>query len=354
MLALKKTTPIAATRPTAGALPAIVAVPAQPVIALLSNPRSTGNLAMLPAVRSFVARHPNIFHYEVDDVAEIPAALRSIARMKPVVLAINGGDGTVQRALTELHHGRPFGDTMPPVAVLPNGKTNLIAQDLGASGNPLTALEHLLRIAQEGPGGGIDARLVRRQLIELSDGVVGSVPVLGMFLGGAGLAETILYCRHKIYPLGLPNWLSHVVTVVALVISALLRVSASWLPKQARKLSVSVLRQGRLEGRFLFLMVTTLDRVLLNTRTQASAPGTMKLMAIEQGAGTVVRSVWAMIFGRLGHTPVEGVHMQGGDEIHIEGERPSVILDGEFYQAAPGSGIVLRTTAPVDFVSLAA
>lgn len=335
------------------AKPALVAVPAQPIIALLSNPRSTGNLALLPMVRSFVARHPNIFHYEVDDVGEIPAALRSIARMRPVVLAINGGDGTVQRTLTELHHGRPFGDAIPPVAVLPNGKTNLIAQDLGASGNPLDALEHLVRIVQQGDAGGIDARRVKRQLIELSDGSTGSVPVLGMFLGGAGLAETILYCRHKIYPLGLPNWLSHVVTVIALAISGLLRISASWLPKRARKLEVSVPRQGRLEGRFLFLMVTTLDRVLLNTRTQAT-PGALKLMAIEQGAGTVLRSIWAMIFGRLGHSPVEGVHLQGGDEIRIDGERPSVILDGEFYQAAPGSGIVLRTTDPIDFVSLAA
>ena len=29
-----------------------------------------------------------------------------------------------------------------------------------------------------------------------------------MFLGGAGLADTMLYCRDKIYPLGLPNGLA--------------------------------------------------------------------------------------------------------------------------------------------------
>ncbi|MGI4875897.1 MAG: diacylglycerol/lipid kinase family protein [Janthinobacterium lividum] len=330
--------------------PTLAGVPAQPVIALLSNPRSTGNLAMLPAVRTFVAAHPNIFHYEVDDVAEIPAALRSIARMKPVVLAINGGDGTVQKALTELYHGGHFGESIPPVAVLPNGKTNLIAQDLGATGNPLVALDHLLTITR----GGLDSRLVQRPLIELTDGSVGSVPVLGMFLGGAGLAEMILYCRHKIYPLGLPNWLSHLVTVLALMLSGILRAPVRWLPKGALKLRVSVVRHGRLEGKFLFLMVTTLDRVLLNTRTQATQPGTMKLMAIEHGPATVLRSGWAMLFGRLGHTPVEGVHLDGGDEIRIDGERPSVILDGEFYQAAKGGSIVLRTTAPVEFVSLAA
>ena len=59
-----------------------------------------------------------------------------IARVKPKVLVINGGDGTVQSALTELYHGGHFEGTPPPVAVLPNGKTNLIALDLGAEGRP--------------------------------------------------------------------------------------------------------------------------------------------------------------------------------------------------------------------------
>ena len=72
-------------------------------------------------------------------------ALRTIARVKPKVLVINGGDGTVQAALTELLPWRPFRrQTPPPVAVLPNGKTNLIAHDLGAAGDPIEALERVL------------------------------------------------------------------------------------------------------------------------------------------------------------------------------------------------------------------
>ncbi len=57
---------------------------------------------------------------------------------------------------------------------------------------------------------GMRFSLVSRELIALSGGRAGENerPVLGMFLGGAGLADTILYCRHKIYPLGLPNWLA--------------------------------------------------------------------------------------------------------------------------------------------------
>ena len=113
----------------------------RPRIALLSNPKSTGNIAQLARMRSFCADHPDLFHYEVEHANQIGEALRTIARIRPKVLVINGGDGTVQTALTEIYNGGHFGDSRPPVAVLPSGKTNLIALDLGVQGDPIVALK---------------------------------------------------------------------------------------------------------------------------------------------------------------------------------------------------------------------
>ena len=330
------------------AVPAIPVPNPMPVIALLSNPRSTGNLAILPQVRSFVAAHPNIFHYEVEDVSEVPEALRTIARMKPVVLAINGGDGTVQAALTEMHLGGHFGGRIPPVAVLPNGKTNLIALDLGAHGDALGALRHLLQIAEAG----MDPHVVQRQLIALSTGQDNSRPVLGMFLGGAGLASIILFCRARIYPLGLPNWLSHLLTAIALVLGMVLGIRSAWLPQKEGRMRLTR-GEGRQEGNFGLLLVTTLDRVSLNIRP-ASAGGALKMMAIEQNPITMIRIAYEVIIGRLGHRSIGGLHLQGGDTIKIEGGRPAVVMDGEIFQAANGGSITLTTTAPVPFVRLAA
>src|SRR5213075_1616515 len=96
----------------------------RPRIALLSNPKSTGNLAQLPRIREYCADHPDVFHYEVEHAHQIGEAMKVIARVRPKVLAINGGDGTVQAVLTELYNGGHFGDQPPPpVAVLPSGKT---------------------------------------------------------------------------------------------------------------------------------------------------------------------------------------------------------------------------------------
>lgn len=321
-------------------------------VALLSNPRSTGNVAMLPRIRKFCAQRADIFHYEVEDVSQIGDALQTIARVDPQILVINGGDGTVQATLTELHHGKHFADTPPPVAVLPNGKTNLIALDLGAEGDPIEALKRIMELARSD----LTDHIVRRELIALTGGNANGRPVLGMFLGGAGLADSILYCRHKIYPLGLPNGFSHVITAIAVVFSALFRIKARFLPPQTRPISVTLIHQGEIQGKFALLMVTTLERLLLNSQTNlgSTTSGPLKLMMVEQKPLALLRALWASLFGRLEGSQLSGVHLSHSNEIRIEGDRSSVILDGELFEARAEHPIVLTPTLPVPFLSLAA
>jgi hypothetical protein len=236
--------------------------------------------------------------------------------------------------------------------VLPNGKTNLIALDLGMAGDPLAALDRIIAIAH----GDVAPHIVARELIALSDGDANSRPVLGMFLGGAGLADSMLYCRNKIYPLGLPNGVAHAITAAALVISMLFGVTASFLPPRARPVRVSVLQQGVLVGTFALLIVTTLHKLVLGWRGDATgaARGTLKLLMVERNPFTLVGATIASLFGRLKPGSMRGVHLGQGDEIRIEGERSSVFLDGELFVAEHGRPIVLTPTAPVPFLSLAA
>ena len=307
---------------------------------------------MLPRIRKFCAQRTDIFHYEVEDVSQIGDALQTIAKVNPQILVINGGDGTVQAALTELHHGKQFDETPPPVAVLPNGKTNLIALDLGADGDPIDALQRIMEIARTD----LSEHIVSRELIALTGGDANGRPVLGMFLGGAGLADSILYCRHKIYPLGLPNGFSHLITAIAVVLSALFRIKARFLPPQAQPISVSVIHQGEIQGQFALLMVTTLERLLLKTPTNTgtAASGPLKLMMVEEKPLVLMRAAWASFLGKLEGAKLTGVHLSHGREIRIEGDRSSVILDGELFEARNEQPIVLTPTLPVPFLSLAA
>jgi hypothetical protein len=321
-------------------------------VALLSNPRSSGNQSMLPEVRRFCERHREVFHYEVEHVDQIGDALKSIARVKPKVLVINGGDGTVQAALTELHHGGHFGGNPPPVAVLPNGKTNLIAHDLGAGGDPILALERVLDLARTD----LVPHIVSRELIALTGGGAQGRPVLGMFLGGAGLADTILYCRHNIYPLGLPNWLAHGLTFLMGLVSVIVGRRSRLLPAKWAPITLSITRRGEMRGRFALVMVTTLERLLLNMNMNGAdpRPGAMQLLVVERSLISICGGLFAAIRGRLGLDRVRGVHLERGDEIRIQGQRSSVILDGEMFEANDERPIVLRPTAPVPFLRLAA
>lgn len=320
-------------------------------VALLSNPKSTGNRQLLPRVRSYCASHPDIFHYEVESVDQVGRAMQMIAHVKPTVIVINGGDGTVQTALTELYQGGHFDGKVPPVAVLPNGKTNLIALDLGIRGDPIKALERIVEIAKTG----VDKYVVARELIALSDGGANSRPVLGMFLGGAGLADTILYCRNRIYPLGLSNGLSHFLTAIAVLASVIFGIHGKYMPPAARPVSISVLRDGQLAGQFAVLIVTTLEKLLLGARpTGDGHGGRLKLMAVDHSPSAMLRMLFVSLIGRLGSKKMNGIHLENGDEIQIEGENSSVILDGEIFTADKGHPIVLKSTPPVPFLRLAA
>ncbi|MEM8917573.1 MAG: diacylglycerol kinase family protein [Pseudomonadota bacterium] len=321
-------------------------------VALLSNPNSTGNRAILPEVRSYCVKTSDVFHYEVDTVDEIARALETIARVKPKVLVINGGDGTVQAALTELHQGGHFGDNPPPVAVLPNGKTNLIALDLGAEGDPLKALERIVEMAKHD----LHEHLVDRELIALSDGGKDSKVVLGMFLGGAGLSEFILYCRHKIYPLGLPNAAAHVLTAIAALASVLFGLRAKFLPNRPSPVKISLIREGEYQGNFAVLIVTTLEKLLLMRRLARSTKnrGRMQFVAIDQQAGAILRFLFAVVSGNLGKKRQKGIHFEQGDTIRIEGKNSNVLMDGELFRAQEGRPIVLKSTKPVSFLKLAA
>jgi len=322
----------------------------RPRIALLSNPRSTGNLAQLPRIRAYCADHPDIFHYEVESADQIGEAMKIIARIEPAVLAINGGDGTVQATLTEIHNGGHFGSAAPPVAVLPSGKTNLIALDLGAQGDPVEALEQLIAIVNSD----LAPFLVERELIALSGGEMAMAPVIGMFLGGAGLADIMLYCRERVYPLGLPNSISHFITAVAVVLRQVFRLRASFLPPEPALLSVSVRREGAITGRFAFLFVTTLEKLLLSSELGSGGTGPLKFVAVEQNPVSMLRAFAASLVGKLGRTKLDGVHVEEADEIEIEGEQSQVILDGETFRASLGKPILLRPAPPLSFVRIAA
>ena len=232
---------------------------------------------------------------------------------------------------------------------MPSGKTNLIALDLGSEGNPIDALQRTIELAK----GNLDDHVVVRELIALSDGSENAKPVLGMFLGGAGLADTILYCRNKIYPLGLPNGLSHFIAGIAVFLTSVVGLNAKFLPARSEPVKISFLRNNELQGIFSILIVTTLEKLLLGGKTvESSKMGRLKFMAVDHRTGSLFRAVYAAMFNKLGKQNVSGIHIEQGDEIRIDSARSNVVLDGEIFEANSARPIILRSTPPIPFITL--
>jgi hypothetical protein len=107
-------------------------LPGQLRIAIIRNPRSHGNRARsgMEAGGSLPG-HSDIVLETIEPSGReaIGAELSQLAADRLDGLVIDGGDGTVRDVLTA---GLPiFGADWPPIAVLPRGKTNALASDLG-------------------------------------------------------------------------------------------------------------------------------------------------------------------------------------------------------------------------------
>ena len=304
---------------------------------------------MLPEIREYCAANPGILHYEVETLDQVGEAIRTVSLVSPSIIVINGGDGTVQAVLTELYSNNQYKGTPPPVAILPNGKTNLIAGDLGATGSPMKVLQQIVDQVAEGT----ENHIIERQLIALRTD--SNRLVLGMFFSGAYLANVMLYCRNRIYPLGLPNGLSHFLAAFLSLVAIFLGLDGGRFLPKSTPVRVSLLRGGELRGRFSILIVTSLERLLFRIQTQGTArAGNMKFLAVDWKASALLRMFKVSRKGKLGREKLSGIHFEEGDEIMIGGDRPTFIFDGELFEAKTDQPIRLTTTAPVPFLRLTA
>ncbi|MGQ0559198.1 MAG: diacylglycerol/lipid kinase family protein [Sphingosinicella sp.] len=321
----------------------------RPLIGLLSNPAASGNRAILPRIRAFCDEHPDIAHIEVTHPGRIGEALQSFERLQPKVLVLSGGDGTVQAALTELHHGRYFDGSPPPLAVLPAGKTNMIAREFGVEGDPVAVLERVIGLAR----GDLAPHIVSRGLISLLDGDPSGRPVIGLFLGGAALADTMHFCRHRIYPLGLPHSLAHALALLLGLLSIGLGRWARFLPLPPRPLRVQVAGGAVLDGSYAFLLVTTLQRLLYGGSFPARANGSVQMLLIDRRLPAMLRALITGIRGQLGKRPLAGVQLVSAPEFRITGARAPMFLDGELFEVDPERPLVIRPASTMPFLQLA-
>lgn len=168
----------------ARALPQVLRPDRKRRVGVLVNPRSGKNATGFDAFKRVLGRHPEAVCRPVVTQEDVALALKEMAARRVDILAVSGGDGTVQALLTALFRGTPF-DAPLPLAVLAGGTTNMTAADVGVDGEPARALQRLLSWAA---GEGQEAQVVKRAVLRVECGA-DRAPVFGMFFNAAGIVE---------------------------------------------------------------------------------------------------------------------------------------------------------------------
>ncbi len=315
-------------------------------LGLISNPLSGGNQRRgLAAVRRLLARHPGMPHVEVRTAAEVSAALQEFARAGVDLVAVNSGDGTVQAVLTALFVERPF-RSLPLLALLAGGTTNMTAQELGISGPVGGGLERLIRWAAAGEG---PAALLSRPVMRVDHS---SHPgsLYGMFLGAAGIYNGIRFFHARVRPMGLRGDPAHLLIIARFLAGLLRRDDKLVAPLHAE---IRTDRTHVPPAGYRMLLVTTLDRLIVGARPFGDAAGgPLHLAAIGERPRKLLTTLPAVVRGRPSRwaTRANGYVNLGAREVRLS-MKGGFAIDGELFQADPLQGpLLIRDGGRVEFV----
>ena len=259
--------------------------------------------------------------------SELLAILRRFADRRVDYIVVDGGDGTVRDVLT--CGAGVFGEAWPPLIVLPNGKTNALAVDLGlpASWTLGDALEAI-------QSGGIEQR--RPLVVAQRDNA--DARVHG-FIFGAGAFTAAVSLGQQAHQRGAYNAIAVFVTAIWGLFQALLGGEQNiWRRGTPMRLFDGAGRElphsgiGRADERYL-AFASTLSRFPAGIHPFGALEGALRLAMIDNSRfGLAVRT--PMVFRGVVSEGLRrrGYHVQAIETLRLDiGDR--FILDGEAFPA---------------------
>jgi diacylglycerol kinase (ATP) len=316
-------------------------------VGVLNNPRSGGNRRGLGAVRKVLAAHPQVSHREVLTPSDVAAALVDFARKEVNVVVVNGGDGTIQAALTALCHHKPF-EAIPPLAVLRAGTTSMTAGDVGLKGSREQALRRLLLWAEGGEGevGILHRPVLRVQVDPHQD------PIYGMFLGAASIYQGIQFFNNRLNRRGFRGEWAPGLTIALFLLAVARRGSDYVTPVPIR---VGFDQRSPERRDYLLLMISALERLFLGMHPfWGREERTLHYTAVEARPQHLLRALPALMRGRRNRygTPDNGYFSHNVQQVQLT-FNSGFTLDGELFKAESHLGpVVVQNGGKVSFLRL--
>mgnify|MGYP000872868426 CR=1 FL=1 len=310
---------------------------ARPIpFAVIRNPRSGGNRGA-DGRAHVIARALGMTLAEPDTPAALDTALRRFRADGVGLLGIDGGDGTVREVASALSRMA----WTPRLAVVPSGRINLIARDVGLRRGGEAGLRQVAVLARER---GEAIRVERRRLLRLDR--AGKPPLFGMFAGAAAFTDACRVTNTHIHPRGLGGQ-----AAIAAGIAAALARAAAGRGTDGLPMRVAVDAAAPIDGRRFLLLATTLDRLPLGLWPfWAEGAGAVHLLDVAAPPRALPRALLPLMVGwKRPWMSGAGYRSRDADAVELELSEP-LVLDGEEFPPGADGRIRLSAGPEMEFV----
>ena len=326
---------------------------------VLSNPGAARARRHLAALGTALPECPDLRHCLPERPEQLADLVGHGDWQPDDLLVINGGDGTVQHALTALLANCPA-ERLPRIACLPGGSTNMTAFDINRHRGFKACLNSVRDILDRGQRTPTHPRPVVR--VRRPDPDRSSSARCGMFFGMGTIVQGIDYFQQRVGPSGGKHELG-----AGVALARTLWGIGRRQPPFSEALTVTLQAPGLLEPppasncrdgalrpvAIRLLLVTTLDRLFLGIRPYWQVePGRLKATLVEADARRFIVNMPRLLRGRPNPamTPGEGYH-SGSVERLCAQFTGSYTLDGEIFSCVGGQ-LIVEPTQAVGFLPL--
>ena len=269
-----------------------------------------------------------------ENLDELTESLIDFAKTGLDLLVIDGGDGAVREVISRAPEA--FGKKMPRFAVLPSGKTNALALDIGAPRK--WRLQAALHAARNG------RTVIRRPFEVMRAGV--KVPERRGFIFGAGAFVPATHLAQRTHSAGAFGNAAVALTMLGATVRTLSGGRTDpW--SKGEMIGLDLPDMPERACRFL-LMASSLHRLPLGLRPFGKPREGLKVLVVEAPPKRLMSALPIISGGRdAPWLEACGYHRRDADSIgmNLDGE---FVLDGELY---PGGDLTLRLGPALEFVA---
>ena len=312
---------------------------------VICNPHSGRARTRLNEIRNLGRKIPGSVYGEAKNQEEFEAVTREFAEAGVDLLVIIAGDGSIHGLLTTMLNSKLFA-SLPVLALIPAGTTNMTALDFKMAGKPDVVLERLVSALEQSR----HFSTLSRPMVRVTHHDTTSR--FGFFFGCGLIADAVGYFQEHIKKTGLTGEGASAIVFIRFLFLLMFR--SGQLGEADKLMALQSEQLQRPRQVYMLLLVTSLQRLLFGMKPywgENDAP--LHFTVLDEKPRRLWISLFNLLCGKLKTTAeTDGYYSHNTNSLllHIQG---NYVIDGEIY-AAPvdGSGLSISASAPVKILDM--